>query len=145
MGGSKVGGGSRARGIASHAPKRVFKIDCTPTAKIWQSETDDGSVLLQQFREYLAEHIKVDGRAGNLGEKVRVELRDLTLVITAYVHFSKSYFKYLTKRFLKAKQIRDHMRPVASAKVRPAALACPPWPLPPLQSSYKIQFYKIAE
>merc|ERR1712224_364105 len=99
----------------------------SPTQKVWSESAASGEpMLLNQLREYLMEHLKVNGRAGQVADKVRIEARDMTLVVTSYVHYSKRTFKYLTKRFLKQKQLRDHMRVVASNK-----------------SSYQVRFFKI--
>merc|ERR1711964_674570 len=63
------------------------------------------------YAQYMKEHIKVDGKAGNLGDKISVTKEgDGKLAISATGAFSKRYIKYLTKRFLKKNSMRDWLR-----------------------------------
>merc|ERR1711879_465559 len=67
------------------------------------------------YAQYMKEHIKVDGKAGNLGDKISVTKEgDGKLAISATSAFSKRYIKYLTKRFLKKNSMRDWLRVVAN-------------------------------
>jgi len=67
------------------------------------------------YAQYMKEHIKVDGKAGNLGDKISVTKEgDGKLAISATGAFSKRYIKYLTKRFLKKNSMRDWLRVVAN-------------------------------
>merc|ERR1712071_652689 len=43
-----------------------FTIDCT-------APVDDGIMELANFKDYLKDHIKVDGKVGNLGKNVAVD------------------------------------------------------------------------
>ncbi|KAL7005012.1 hypothetical protein EMMF5_005376, partial [Cystobasidiomycetes sp. EMM_F5] len=73
----------------------------------------DGDAYVQ----YLKEHIKVDNKAGNLGDKITVTKEgDGKVLVTATGAFSKRYVKYLTKRFLKKNSMRDWLRVVATKK-----------------------------
>merc|ERR1719219_3117111 len=45
---------------------RKFTINC-------QAPVDDGILDIASFNQYLTEHIKVEGKVGNLGEKVKVD------------------------------------------------------------------------
>ena len=60
--------------------------------------------------------IKVNGKAGALGNAVTITRDKFKLLVTARAPFSKRYLKYLTKKFLKKNQIRDWLRVVASNK-----------------------------
>eukprot|EP00960_Hanusia_phi_P022280 659676-Hanusia_phi.AAC.4 len=104
-----------------------FVIDCTT------AETD--SVLeTSQFEKFLKEKIKVDGKAGNLGETVAVSRDKSKIVVTAEGLFSKRYLKYLSKKFLKKQQVvhsprmRDFLRIVSTNK-----------------STYELKYYNIQE
>jgi hypothetical protein len=55
--------------------------------------------------KYLKERIKVDGKAGNLGDKVQVSRDKSKIVVTAETAFSKRYLKYLAKKYLKKNQV----------------------------------------
>ena len=65
----------------------------------------------------MQERIKVDGKAGNLGDHVTVQKEgDGKISVTSNVATSKRYIKYLTKKFLKKNQMRDWLRVVANKK-----------------------------
>merc|ERR1739848_422167 len=85
-----------------------FTIDCT-------APVDDGIMEIASFNQYLKEHIKVEGKIGNL-EKVAVENSAKKLTVTSDVPFSKRYLKYLTKRYLKKNNLREWLRVVAEDK-----------------------------
>ncbi|EKX39684.1 large subunit ribosomal protein L22e, cytoplasmic [Guillardia theta CCMP2712] len=98
-----------------------FVIDCTT------AETD--SILdTSQFEKYLKEKIKVDGKAGNLGDTVAISRDKSKIVVTAEGLFSKRYLKYLSKKFLKKLQMRDFLRIVSTNK-----------------STYELKYYNIQE
>ena len=59
---------------------------------------DSGIRLIQSGTPVMKERIKVDGKAGQLGDKVSVSKEgEGKLVVTANGPFSKRYLKYLTK------------------------------------------------
>ncbi|KAI6005256.1 ribosomal protein L22e [Pisolithus orientalis] len=80
------------------------------------------------FEKYLHDRIKVENKAGQLGDKVKIA-RDSSnkITISANIPFSKRYLKYLTKKFLKKNALRDWLRVVASSK-----------------DVYQLRFYNIA-
>ncbi|TDL28394.1 ribosomal protein L22e [Rickenella mellea] len=80
------------------------------------------------FEKFLHDRIKVDGKAGQLGESVKIQ-RDGSskLTVTSNIAFSKRYLKYLTKKFLKKNSLRDYIRVIASTK-----------------DNYQLRFYNIA-
>ena len=94
--------------------KKVYYIDCAKPAAdgIFEEE------YFSAFEKFLQEHIKVNGKTKELGDKVKVQVQDKKIQITSFVKFSKRYFKYLTKRFLKKKLLRDWLRVVATNKDR---------------------------
>merc|ERR1739848_658590 len=85
-----------------------FTIDCT-------APVDDGIMEIASFNQYLKEHIKVDGKIGNM-DKVAVDNSSKKLTVTSDVPFSKRYLKYLTKRYLKKNNLREWLRVVAEDK-----------------------------
>ncbi|PPQ98732.1 hypothetical protein CVT26_010032 [Gymnopilus dilepis] len=88
----------------------------------------DGVFDGADFEKFLHDRIKVDGKAGQLGDNVKI-VRDgnTKLTVTSNIPFSKRYLKYLTKKFLKKNTLRDWIRVVASSK-----------------DSYQLRFYNIA-
>ncbi|KAG8740450.1 hypothetical protein FRC10_004315 [Ceratobasidium sp. 414] len=68
------------------------------------------------FEDYLRSRIKVEGKTGQLGDKIKIT-RDLKkLTITSTVPLSKRYIKYLTGKFLKKIALREYLRPIATSK-----------------------------
>ena len=78
--------------------------------------TGDLRVNLEDFEQFLMRRIKVDGKPGNLGEKITVTREKAKIHVTAETPFSKRYLKYLGKKYLKAQQLRDFLRIVAPNK-----------------------------
>lgn len=56
------------------------------------------------------------GKAGNLGETVKVNTEKSKIIVQAEGAFSKRYLKYLAKKFLKKMQMRDFLRVVSTNK-----------------------------
>merc|ERR1712061_653225 len=86
-----------------------FTIDCT-------QPVDDGIMEIASFNQYLKEHVKVDGKVGNLGKNVVIENTKNKLTVTSEIAFSKRYLKYLSKRYLKKNNLREWLRVVAEDK-----------------------------
>jgi len=107
-----------ARGYIRTAPlssgKKVYKIDCSVPVRDNVFDAD----LLAGFEQYFAQNIKLHGRKGKLGDKVKVALDKETnvLSVSTTMQYRKNYFKYLCKKFLKKKNMRDYFRVIATAK-----------------------------
>eukprot|EP00037_Helgoeca_nana_P031850 m.410915 g.410915 ORF g.410915 m.410915 type:complete len:123 (-) comp28518_c0_seq1:27-395(-) len=89
---------------------KVFTIDCTRPAT-------DEIFDVAHFIEFLKERIKVDGKTGNLGTTIDVSpsATDVAkVIVTSHGPFSKRYLKYLTKKYLKKKQIRDWLHVISN-------------------------------
>merc|ERR1712188_259668 len=78
----------------------------------------DGLLLKggEQFEQFLLEKIKVNGKTGNLGDKVQINREKSKIYVTAEMPFSKRYLKFLSKKFLKKQGLRDFLHVVASSK-----------------------------
>mmetsp|Transcript_14612 Transcript_14612/g.38744 ORF Transcript_14612/g.38744 Transcript_14612/m.38744 type:complete len:124 (-) Transcript_14612:66-437(-) len=98
-----------------------FTIDC-------QQPADDNIIECKDFEKFLKDRIKVEGKTGNLGDKVTVAREKSKINITAEAPFSKRYLKYLGKKYLKMQQLRDFLRVVA-----------------PNKSSYELRYFNINE
>lgn len=68
------------------------------------------------FEKFLNDRIKVNGKAGALGDSVKVRREKAKIHVAAVPPFSKRYLKYLTKKFLKKNELKDYFRVVASDK-----------------------------
>ncbi|XP_043066665.1 large ribosomal subunit protein eL22 isoform X1 [Drosophila bipectinata] len=97
----------------SAAKKKVwqrFEIDCSCVV-------EDQILDLADFEKYIKTHTKVNKKINNLGDMVTLERsKQTSLIINSSVHFSKRYFKYLSKRYLKKNSLRDWVRVVSSGK-----------------------------
>lgn len=93
----------------SKSNTRKFTINCA-------APVDDGILDIASFSQYLLEHIKVEGKVGNLGTNVKVEAAKSNLLVNSEIALSKRYLKYLTKRYLKKNNLREWLRVVAEDK-----------------------------
>ena len=71
---------------------------------------------ISSFETFLAERIKVGGKAGALGDVVSVAADKTKVTVTSDAPMSKRYLKYLTKKYLKKQQLRDFLHVVAPNK-----------------------------
>jgi len=85
---------------------------------------------IASFEKFLADKIKVGGKAGVLGDAVKVSHDKSRVTVTSEAHMSKRYVKYLTKKFLKKHNVRDWLRVIASNKDR---------------SVYELRYFNISE
>eukprot|EP00438_Fugacium_kawagutii_P027415 Skav212004 [mRNA] locus=scaffold304:169184:170458:+ [translate_table: standard] len=102
---------AKTKGGADKTKKSTLKftLDC-------QQPADDNIIETKDFEQFLMKKIKVDGKAGNLGDKISINREKAKIHVTAEAPFSKRYLKYLGKKYLKAQQLRDFLRIVAPNK-----------------------------
>ena len=105
----------------SGGKKKTFTIDCTDPVQ-------DDIFDIAAFEKFLQDRIKVNGKAGVLGSKVKISVNKAKIAINAQLPFSKRYLKYLTKKYLKKNQIRDWLRVIAVGK-----------------NTYQVRYFKIHE
>ena len=86
-----------------------FGIDCS-------KPVEDKVFNTNNFAEFLRQRIKVEGKLGKLGDKIKVNNDDRKVALDATVPFSKRYLKYLTKKYLKKHSLREFLYVVASDK-----------------------------
>jgi large subunit ribosomal protein L22e len=72
--------------------------------------------VLNDFESYLKQKVKVDGKAGNLGNAVSINKDGSNIVVNATIAFSKRYLKYLTKKYLKKQDLKEYLRVVSTNK-----------------------------
>ncbi|KAK6908412.1 hypothetical protein I203_102413 [Kwoniella mangroviensis CBS 8507] len=77
---------------------------------------NDNVFDLAAFEKFLHDRIKVDGKAGQLGDKIQIAKEGNKLVLTSSIPFSKRYLKYLTKKHLKKNSFENFLRVVATSK-----------------------------
>ncbi|CAG7854813.1 SubName: Full=Probable ribosomal protein L22 {ECO:0000313/EMBL:CCA68701.1} [Serendipita indica DSM 11827] len=106
---SKAAKTSKPAGKGKAAYKHKFIIDYSRPAADQIFDT-------AAFEKFLHDHIKVDGKEGNLKDKIEIKKNDQRLTVTSQVPLSKRYLKYLTKKYLKKSTLRDFIRVVASSK-----------------------------
>jgi len=99
----------------SHA----FTIDCT-------HPVEDGIMQIGKFEDFLKARVKVEGKPGNIGKNVVISSSKTKINVNADIDFSKRYLKYLSKKYLKANNLRDWLRVVADSK-----------------SSYQLKYFNI--
>lgn len=89
---------------------RKFIVDCA-------QPVDDNILDAAGLEQFFVERINVNGKVGQLGDKVKIERGDKSkITVTAELPFSKRYLKYLTKKYLKKNQLRDFLHVVAPNK-----------------------------
>ena len=86
-----------------------FGIDCS-------RPVEDKVFNTSNFAEFLRQRIKINGRIGKLGDKVKVNNNETKVTVEATVAFSKRYLKYLTKKYLKKHSLREFLYVIASDK-----------------------------
>ena len=87
----------------------TFVVDCS-------KPVEDKIMEIASFETFLAERIKVGGKAGALGDAVTVSHDKTRVTVTSEAPMSKRYLKYLTKKYLKKQQLRDYLHVIASSK-----------------------------
>merc|ERR1712139_136114 len=107
MGTATMGGGKKG----DQKGKRFMKF-----AIDYAVPLEDGLFDGATFEAFLQAKIKVDGKTGQLGDKVQLSREKSKIFVTAELPFSKRYLKYLTKKYLKKQQLRDYVHVVASSK-----------------------------
>jgi large subunit ribosomal protein L22e len=91
------------------ATRARFTIDCT-------IPVDDNVIDLGKFVKFLGDRIKINGKAGVLGDSVKLASDSKMIHCDAKLPFSKRYLKYLSKKYLKKQQLRDFLRVVSTNK-----------------------------
>jgi len=86
-----------------------FSIDCSHPVQ-------DGIMDPGSFEKFLHDRIKVNGKAGVLGDAVTIGRDKTKITVSADAPFSKRYLKYLTKKYLKKQQLRDWLHVIAINK-----------------------------
>ena len=96
-----------------------FTINCKLTI-------EDNIIVLKDFEQYLASHIKVNNKPGALGKSITVNSDGSNIVVESSIPFSKRYLKYLTKKYLKKQELKEFLRVIATSK-----------------NSYELRYFKI--
>eukprot|EP01064_Diplonema_japonicum_P035492 TRINITY_DN7720_c1_g1_i2.p1 TRINITY_DN7720_c1_g1~~TRINITY_DN7720_c1_g1_i2.p1 ORF type:complete len:146 (+),score=41.26 TRINITY_DN7720_c1_g1_i2:48-440(+) len=95
----------------AEAGKLIYNIDCSIPC-------GDGLLEPTSLQVYLTEHLKIDNKTGQLGEKVKVTVDGTNVAVTTFkVLFAKRYLKFLTRKWLLREKLRDYLRPVSTKKM----------------------------
>mmetsp|Transcript_1621 Transcript_1621/g.2787 ORF Transcript_1621/g.2787 Transcript_1621/m.2787 type:complete len:124 (-) Transcript_1621:270-641(-) len=109
--------------VAGKKKVATFVIDCS-------KPVDDKIMEIASFEKFLQDKIKVNGKAGALGDVVKVSRDKSKITVTTEVALAKRYLKYLTKKYLKKNGVRDWLRVIASNKDR---------------NVYELRYFNIAD
>jgi len=102
--------GQKAKAAKNAKVTKKYTINCS-------QPVSDKIFDLSAFEKFLHDRIKVEGRTGNLGDKVDIkQVGDGKIEVVTHIPFSGRYLKYLTKKFLKKQQLRDWLRVVSTSK-----------------------------
>ncbi|KAA8646354.1 60S ribosomal protein eL22 [Aspergillus tanneri] len=83
--------------------------------KVTKKPVNDKIFDLSAFEKFLHDRIKVEGRVGNLGDKIAIsQAGEGKIEVVAHIPFSGRYLK--TKKYLKKQQLRDWLRVVSTSK-----------------------------
>merc|ERR1719272_114021 len=96
-----------------------FTVDC-------KLPCDDNIMDVAHLEKFFQDRIKVDGKLGNLGDRVKIQREKAKVTVTAEMPFSKRYLKYLTKKYLKNQNLRDFLHVIA-----------------PNKTSYELRYFNI--
>ena len=102
-------GPARKKKAAAKAVNQKFSIDCSEPAA-------DEIFDIASFEKFLQDRIKIGGKTGVLGDTVTITRDASVITVQSRTHYSKRYFKYLTKKFLKKQMLRDYIRVIAKTK-----------------------------
>jgi large subunit ribosomal protein L22e len=105
----------------SKAQTVKFVVDC-------MAPVEDQVLDVASFEKFFRDHIKINGKAGALGDAVVLTREKTKIIVTAQLPFSKRYLKYLTKKYLKKQQLRDYLRVVANNQQK---------------NTYELKYFKI--
>lgn len=86
-----------------------FQINC-------KLPIEDNVIVLNDFESFLRQRIKVDNKAGNLGNAISVSKDSQNIIVQSNIPLSKRYLKYLTKKYLKKQDLKEFLRIVATNK-----------------------------
>merc|ERR1719401_2441402 len=106
---AKVGTGKKPTKATGKKQIVTFVVDCA-------QPLEDNILDISHLEQFYLDRIKVNGKIGNLGDKVKVTRDKTKINISAELPFSKRYLKYLTKKYLKKQQLRDFLRVIAPNK-----------------------------
>eukprot|EP00230_Micromonas_polaris_P008016 CAMPEP_0117625524 /NCGR_PEP_ID=MMETSP0802-20121206/953_1 /TAXON_ID=38833 /ORGANISM="Micromonas sp., Strain CCMP2099" /LENGTH=183 /DNA_ID=CAMNT_0005429623 /DNA_START=190 /DNA_END=742 /DNA_ORIENTATION=+ len=122
-----------AHHVLSHRRRLFFALQAADSPShlpLPSKPVEDKIMEIASFETFLAERIKVAGKAGALGDIVSVSSDKTKVTVTSDAPMSKRYLKYLTKKYLKKHNVRDWLRVIASNKDK---------------NVYELRYFNIAE
>ncbi|KAM0688614.1 60S ribosomal protein L22 [Conglomerata obtusa] len=95
--------------MSETAFQRKFTFDCSTL-------TNDNLVSISEFEEYVTSRIKINGKVNNTQGKCDISTTNDKLIVDTKVSFKKHYLKFLAKKFLHSKNLKDWVRIVSTDK-----------------------------
>jgi large subunit ribosomal protein L22e len=71
---------------------------------------------MSEFKQFLLDKIKINGKVGNLGGKIKITNDKDKIYVLAEIPFDKKYLKYLTKKYIKKKDLQPFLAVKATSK-----------------------------
>lgn len=101
---------------------KTFEIECSALVK-------DNLLSVEEFKDYLESKIKINGRTGQLKDKIELTCTSESIIISTKevdVRLPKKCLKFLGNKFLYKKELKDWVRIIANGK-----------------KNYKLAYYKV--
>ncbi len=99
------------------AAKPAPKVKTTKYTVDLSTAVKDGIIKTADYADFLRSTVKVEKKAGALGDKVTITNDANKVTIATTIPMSKRAIKYYTKKYLKKQQLRDYLRVIASSKL----------------------------
>lgn len=89
--------------------QRTFTFNCATL-------TNDNLISISDFQEYLLSKIKIQGKVNNLKSNCEVKINGDQILVDTKISFKKNYIKFLAKKFLHSKNLKDWVRITSTDK-----------------------------
>ncbi|KAM0674140.1 60S ribosomal protein L22 [Gurleya vavrai] len=89
--------------------ERKFTIDCSKL-------TNDNLISISDLEEYITSRIKINKKTNNTKGNCDIICSGDKLIVDTKVNFKKVYLKFLAKKFLHSKNLKDWVRIISTDK-----------------------------
>ncbi|KAM0679067.1 60S ribosomal protein L22 [Binucleata daphniae] len=83
--------------------QRTFTFNCATL-------TNDNLISTSDFQEYIQSRIKIQGKVNNTKDKCDITVSGDNILVDTKIPFNKKYIKFLAKKFLHSKNLKDWVR-----------------------------------
>ncbi|KCZ75582.1 hypothetical protein H311_03436 [Anncaliia algerae PRA109] len=101
---------------------KTYEIECSALVR-------DNLLSVEEFKEYLESKIKINGKCGQLKDKIDLTCTSESIIVSTKVpglRLPKKGLKFLGNKFLYKKELKDWVRIIAAGK-----------------KAYKLAYYKV--